>query len=73
MGPDMVAPWRRPSVVIVYAIADFPLDGFGLVEAQGIADANVIVREPADRSVFATPSLVAEFDGVELPRPTPPR
>ena len=71
VGPDLVAPWRRPSVVIIYAAVDLPIDGLGLTNAQGIADANVIVRQPRDRSVFPTPSLVAQVDGVEVPLADP--
>ena len=71
VGPDLVAPWRRPSVVIIYAADDLPLDGLGLTNAQGIADANVIIRQPRDRSVYPTPLLVAEVGGVEVPLADP--
>jgi DNA-binding transcriptional ArsR family regulator len=67
VGPDLIVPWRRPSTVILYVkqVPDLNGLGLGLVDAQGRHDANVIVRMPADRSVFPVPALVAEVDGVE--------
>ena len=53
VGPDLYAPWLRPRMVILYARADHPLDDIGIVEAIGRADANVIIRQPQDLSVFA--------------------
>ena len=37
-----------------------------MVRAQGRSDANVIVRQPADTSVFPVPDLVVDVDGVEV-------
>jgi hypothetical protein len=71
-GPDLIVPWRRPSMVIVYAehAAD-PAD-LDLVDAQGAHDANVIVRVPEDRSVFPSPAFTADVRGstVSLADPT---
>jgi DNA-binding transcriptional ArsR family regulator len=66
VGPDLIAPWRRPNLVIVYA--KYPIDqvGLGLVEAQGKHDANVIVRIPEDRSVFPSRPLPAHVRGREI-------
>ncbi len=66
VGPDLITPWRRPSAVIIYAKRLPDMAGLGLVEAQGRHDANVIVRMPADRSVFPVPTLLAEVRGVEV-------
>lgn len=67
VGPDLVVGWRRPSVVIIYSEQLLDPAGLGLVSAMGREDANVILRRPADSSVFPTPELVAELNGVELP------
>ncbi len=67
VGPDLVAAWRRPSVVIVYVTKDFRVDRLGLVEGRHASEANLIVREPLDTSVFPVPSLIAEAKGVKLP------
>lgn len=67
VGPDLLAAWRRPSVVILYARQPIDERSLGLVEAQGPDDANVVVREPADRSVFRNPPLVVRVGDVDVP------
>lgn len=52
VGPDLLAPWRNPSTLIVYARRPIRLDTHGLTAARGIGDANVIIHYPADESVF---------------------
>jgi hypothetical protein len=71
VGVDLVAPWRQPSVVIIYAHAGFSLEGTDLVRAQGRDDANVIVRSPSDTSVFPNPLVCAAVQGVEVPLADP--
>jgi DNA-binding transcriptional ArsR family regulator len=71
VGPDLVAAWRKPSVLIVYARHELDVDGVDLVSAQGADDANVIVRYPVDASVFATPRLSTAFRGVDVPLADP--
>ncbi|MBO0823587.1 MAG: hypothetical protein J2P27_06970 [Actinobacteria bacterium] len=66
LGPDLIRPWRSPSHLIVYT--DGALDAADLdsVEATGKADANVIVRMPADQSVFPSQRLTGEFNGASI-------
>lgn len=71
VGPDLLLAWRRPSVVILYSTADIDPSELNLVEAQGRHDANVLMRNPRDRSVFPVPELVAEMRGVEVPLADP--
>jgi hypothetical protein len=71
VGPDLVVAWRQPAVVIVYAGHVIDSAALGLVEAQGRHDANVIVRMPADQSVFAAPPLGAGVRGTEIPLADP--
>jgi hypothetical protein len=52
VGPDLLAPWRAPSTLIVYARRPIRLDAFGLTAAQGRGDANVLIHYPADETVF---------------------
>jgi hypothetical protein len=67
VGPDLIVPWRRPSIVILYARRLLDPTSLGLVEAQGKHDANVIVRMPEDTSVFTTPpTFTAELGGREV-------
>jgi hypothetical protein len=72
IGPDLIVPWRRPSVVIVYVEHAIDPADLELVEAQGTHDANVIIRVPEDRSVFTSPAFRAEVagSGVSLADPT---
>jgi hypothetical protein len=43
----------------------------GLTDAQGRHDANVIMRNPEDRSVFPIPVLAGEVQGNEVPLADP--
>lgn len=71
VGPDLIVPWRRPSLVILYARHAIDPSDFGLTEAQGRHDANVLIRVPEDRSVFPVPALVGEVRGNEVPMADP--
>jgi hypothetical protein len=71
VGPDLIVPWRRPSLVILYARhAIDPVD-LGLTDAQGRHDANVIIRIPEDRSVFPVPALSGQVQGNAVPLADP--
>lgn len=63
--------WRRPSLLIVYTRSGLDLDTLGLVDAQGRDDANVIVRDPSDQSVYAAPDPSVELRGVDVPLADP--
>lgn len=71
VGPDLILPWRRPSLVILYAKHAIDPSGLGLTQAQGRHDANVIMRTPGDRSVFPAPALVAQIQGSDVPLADP--
>jgi DNA-binding transcriptional ArsR family regulator len=66
VGPDYVVPWRRPSALIIYTERLVDPVSLSLVEAQGPHDANVIVRMPADTSVFGVQPLMTEGTNAEL-------
>lgn len=67
VGPDLIAPWRSPSVVIVYTDDDVRADELELARAQTRSDANVLLRVPDDTSVFRRHPLEAEMQGQPLP------
>jgi hypothetical protein len=71
VGPDLILPWRRPSLVILYTKQVIDPSGLGLTQAQGSHDANVLMRIPQDRSVFPVPALVAQVQGSEVPLADP--
>lgn len=71
VGPDLVAPWRRPTAAVVYVDDEVRLDVSRLIEADP-SSANVYIRYPADTSVFGVAPLVArnERGEVRLADPT---
>jgi len=71
VGPDLIVPWRRPSLVILYVKHVMDPTSLGLIDAQGRHDANVIVRLPEDRSVFPSRAQVAGIQGNDVPLADP--
>jgi len=71
VGPDLIRPWRRPTMLILYADATFDAADLDSVDATGMNDANVIVRMPADKSVFPVGELAGEFKGARIPLTDP--
>lgn len=53
IAPDLVAPWRHPTVAIIYVGDQLDLANAGLVPAEGRADATVIMRRTGDRSLLS--------------------
>jgi hypothetical protein len=68
VGPDLIAPLRSPTILIVYVKTPGALELEGLVPAEGRADANMIVRAPRDSSVFGSDALpiVRPIDGTSV-------
>lgn len=71
VGPDLVAPWRRPTLLLLYSRGGVPDQALNAVPAESRDSANVIVRAPKDLSVFPVHRLVAEYDNVEIPLADP--
>jgi hypothetical protein len=71
VGPDLLVPWRRPSLVVLYARHVIDPADLELVGAQGMHDANVILRIPDDKSVFPPSALVAQVHGSDVPLADP--
>lgn len=69
-GPDMLAPWRHPTVTIAYIAKQLPIADAGFVPAEGRADANLVVRWTDDQRLLvpATP-WAAEVDGYPITDP----
>jgi hypothetical protein len=66
VGPDLIAPWRSPTVAIIYLDDSFDATKIGLVPAAGRDDANIILRVPEDTSVFRSDAL-EDTTGTPLP------
>jgi len=70
-APDLLVPWRHPTLTIVYVDDTLDLSSAGFVPAEGRADASIIARWTTDRTLLAAahpwPSIVG---GVPLTDPT---
>jgi hypothetical protein len=55
LAPDLLAPWRHPTLTIVYADRDLALDAAGLVPAEGRVDASIIWRRTSDATLLVAP------------------
>jgi hypothetical protein len=53
--PDLLAPWRHPTLTIVYADLASPLETAGLVPAEGRADATILWRRTSDAALLTVP------------------
>ena len=70
LGPDLLVPWRHPTVVVVYADSRLGLETAGLVRAEGRADASTIVRRTNDRTLLVpAPFWPRAVDGIPLVDP----
>ncbi|HYT78682.1 MAG TPA: hypothetical protein VEQ37_05415 [Actinomycetota bacterium] len=52
IGPDLIVPVRSPTMLIAYVSRPFDVSSLDLTPAEGRGDANVLIRRPADTSVF---------------------
>ena len=71
LGPDLLVPWRHPTLVVVYASGALELSDAGFVPAEGRQDASVIVRWTSDRTLLAPASPWPRVvDDIPLTDPT---
>jgi len=70
LAPDLLAPWRHPTVVIAYVSDPLPADRAGLVPAEGRADASLILRWTDDPGLLSpTSPWRGEVDGLPIADP----
>ena len=53
LAPDLLAPWRHPTLTIVYADDTLDLTAAGFVRAEGRVDATVVIRHTSDTTLLA--------------------
>jgi hypothetical protein len=70
LAPDLIAPWRHPTLTIAYLDARLPIEDAGLVPAEGRADASLITRWTDDHGLLspAEPWL-GEVEGLRVVDP----
>ena len=70
LAPDLLAPWRHPTVTIAYVSDRLPAADAGLVPAEGRADASAILRWIDDQGLLSpAPPWRDEVDGVPIVDP----
>jgi len=70
VGPDLLVPWRHPTLAIVYSRHALDLSNARLVPAEGRADASLLVRVTDDASLLRPfPPWPLELDGIPLADP----
>ena len=71
LGPDLLAPWRHPTLSVVYATGQIPLEQAGMVPAEGLADSTLVLRATdKSASLIATPPWSGDADELPLADPT---
>jgi DNA-binding transcriptional regulator YdaS (Cro superfamily) len=53
LAPDLLVPWRHPTLTIVYADDALDLTTAGFVRAEGRVDATTLVRHTSDTTLLA--------------------
>jgi hypothetical protein len=70
LAPDLLVPWRHPTLTVVYATGHMALDPAGLVPAEGRGDASIILRWTSDRTLLSPAGAgAAAVEGIPLTDP----
>ena len=70
LAPDLLVPWRHPTLTVVYTSNMLKLDDAGIVPAEGRADASIILRWTTDSTLLAAaPPRPSMIDDVPLADP----
>jgi hypothetical protein len=70
LAPDLLVPWRHPTVTVVYAGGPVSLKTAGFVPAEGRGDASIVLRWTNDSTLLTVAApWPATVDGVPLADP----
>jgi hypothetical protein len=70
LAPDLLVPWRHPTLTVVYTDVEPMSIAADLVPAEGRADASIIARRTIDATLLApTPPWPSSVDGFPLTDP----
>jgi len=70
VGPDLLVPWRHPTLAIAYSSGAIDLSAAQLVRAEGRGDASLLLRTTDDKSLLRPfPPWPDEVDRVLLTDP----
>jgi hypothetical protein len=66
VAADLLAPWRRPALAVVYARSGADLADAGLTPVPSSEGATLTLVVPEDPSVWPTEPVTREWDGAQL-------
>jgi len=70
LAPDLLVPWRHPTLTVVYASGPLRLETAGFVPAEGRADASIVLRQTSDPTLLTVSAFwPAMVDAVPLADP----
>jgi hypothetical protein len=70
LAPDLLVPWRHPTLTVVYSGESLTLDDARMVPAEGRADASVVLRWTSDRTLlYPAPQWPSIVEGIPLTDP----
>jgi hypothetical protein len=70
LAPDLLAPWRHPTIAIAYVSDPLASDRAGLVPAEGRADASLVLRWTDDEGLLSpSDPWRDEVDGLPIVDP----
>jgi hypothetical protein len=70
LAPDLLVPWRHPTLTIVYAAEHIDLESARFVPAEGRADATLVLRHTSDLALLRpSGNWPMEVDGLPLTDP----
>ncbi|MDE0778265.1 MAG: hypothetical protein OSB43_18450 [Nocardioides sp.] len=70
LAPDLLVPWRHPTLTIVYTTESIALDEAGLVPAEGRADSSIILRWTRDPTLLTpAPPWPTQVDDIPVTDP----
>ena len=66
VAADLLVPWRKPTLALIYSRDDLPADSLNLVDAPGRESANALHIVPRDMSVFVAQSALSPSHPIPL-------
>jgi hypothetical protein len=67
LAADLLTPWRRPMLVVIYARRLTDLSGLGFVATTDASDATLVLHAPGDPGVWPARPWQREIDGQPVP------
>ncbi|MFP5327956.1 MAG: hypothetical protein ACLGHT_10810, partial [Acidimicrobiia bacterium] len=70
LAPDLLVPWRHPTLTVIYTTEALSLEGAGFVPAEGRADATLVLRWTSDATLLSPAApWPSHVDGIAVTDP----